>query len=71
MLFPGIKLQGYVRVSLGIENSESDIDRLVDVLRKITHHTTYKTAIISKKEAKRQLESFVSSVSFKVYGLVE
>ncbi len=62
-LFPKLSLPGVVRVSLGIENSEADIDWLIQMLDIIAD----KSQIASKKEVKKQMDDFVSAAAERVY----
>ncbi|MBV5349413.1 aminotransferase class V-fold PLP-dependent enzyme, partial [bacterium] len=63
-LFPKLSLPGVVRVSLGIENSEADIDRLIQMLGIIVD----KSQSSSKKEVKQQMNDFVRAVAERVYS---
>lgn len=78
ILFPKITLPGLTRVSLGIGNSEEDIDTLIDVLSKIARkpHTqvymdtgsAYKrTTIKSERDVQRQMNDFIRTVAQRVY----
>ena len=77
-LFPGIALPGVVRVSIGIGNSEKDIERLIKVLRDIASdvgpnkNKTLSSAqegtnLLSDKEVRQQIKEFVSDVKRRVY----
>ncbi len=48
-LFPGLKLPGLLRVSLGIENTEEDIDTLIYTLKKIRTTTRKRKTKRNKK----------------------
>jgi len=63
-LFPKLSLPGVVRVSLGIENSEADIARLIQMLDIIAD----KSQSSSKKEVKQQMNDFVCAVAERVYS---
>jgi len=63
-LFPKLSLPGVVRVSLGIENSDADIDRLIQALGTIAD----KSQNSSKKEALQQVKDFVRVVAERVYN---
>jgi cysteine sulfinate desulfinase/cysteine desulfurase-like protein len=63
-LFPKLSLPGVVRVSLGIENSEADIDRLIQMLYIIAD----KSQNSSKKEVRQQVKDFVRVVAERVYN---
>ena len=65
-LFPKLSLPGVVRISLGIENSEADIDRLILALGSITD----KQNKSSKKEAKRLMNKFVDAMAEQIYQTV-
>jgi selenocysteine lyase/cysteine desulfurase len=61
-LFPGLRFPGVVRVSLGIENTEEDVDIFIRVLGKIA------TENLKQKEAESQINDFVKAASLKVYS---
>jgi selenocysteine lyase/cysteine desulfurase len=63
-LFPRLSLPGVARVSLGIENSEEDVDRLIQVLGKIAD----KSQSSSKKEVQQQVKDFVRAAAERVYN---
>jgi selenocysteine lyase/cysteine desulfurase len=63
-LFPKVVLPGVVRISLGIENSEADVDRLIEVLATIAD----KSQSSSMKEAKQQMANFVRATAERVYS---
>jgi len=78
MMFPGINLPGLTRVSFGIENSEEDIYRLVQALKKIIikpkgASTTEDLAklTLTKTEVKKQIDTLVRNSSLKVYSHFE
>jgi selenocysteine lyase/cysteine desulfurase len=77
-LFPNVKLPGVTRVSLGIENTQEDVDTLIDVLSKITpqkqnekdQHTAFQqneTLLYSPREVRRQIDDFVKATARKIY----
>jgi len=63
-LFPGLRFPGVVRVSLGIENTEEDVDTFIHVLGKIAT----RTGNLKQKEAKSQINDFVKAAASKVYS---
>jgi selenocysteine lyase/cysteine desulfurase len=63
-LFPKIRLPGLTRISLGLENSEEDIDTLLQVLDKIAR----KQPIPVKSKVKKQMNDFVKAAARKVYA---
>jgi selenocysteine lyase/cysteine desulfurase len=75
-LFPKLKLQGLVRVSIGIGNSEGDIDKMLEVLRKIAgsgkasaeRGSAAETPVLPKAEAKQLLKDFIKASALKVYS---
>jgi len=73
-LFPKVALPGVVRMSLGIENSEEDVDRLIQVLDRIASPTQDSTStwngkpILSRKDVQRQMDDFVKTAAQKVYS---
>jgi len=62
-LFPKLSLPGVVRISLGIENNEQDVDRLIQALDTIAD----KAQSSSKKEAQQQVKNFVRVSTERVY----
>ncbi len=60
-----MELPGVVRVSLGIENSEDDVDTLLRVLGEIARHSGGKT---DKKAARRQMDDFAETAARRVYA---
>jgi selenocysteine lyase/cysteine desulfurase len=79
-LFPGLRFPGLVRVSLGIENSEEDVDRLIHVLRQIAGEDRSLskgqvassahngTPILPKAVVQRQMKDFTGDLVLKVYS---
>jgi len=78
-LFPKLRLPGVVRVSLGIENSVEDIDKLILVLGKIAkksrasaEKSSYSketgTSILSLAEVKKQINDFADVAIRRVYS---
>jgi hypothetical protein len=78
-LIPGVRFPGVARVSLGIENTEEDVERLIQTLNKIARkHQSNENSNISSKhnktlnfstaETKMQMEKFVTDMSYKVYS---
>jgi selenocysteine lyase/cysteine desulfurase len=77
-LFPKLRLPGVVRVSLGIENSAEDVDRLIKVLSKIAGHKisfadssleygTNENKILSRTVVQKQLNEFSRISEQSVY----
>jgi hypothetical protein len=62
-LFPKLRFPGLVRVSLGIENSEEDVDTFIQVLGKIAR--LQKTAVHS--DIKQQMKDFTMAATERVY----
>jgi selenocysteine lyase/cysteine desulfurase len=62
-LIPAINLPGLTRVSLGIENTEEDIDTLIRVLGEIAGKTRY-----SSPGVKEKMVEFVLETGRKVYS---
>jgi len=61
-LFPRVSLPGLTRVSLGIENSEEDIDTLIHVLGKIARQP--RTGV----DIQQQMNDFVRAAAQRVYA---
>jgi selenocysteine lyase/cysteine desulfurase len=79
-MVPILNLQGIIRVSFGIQNTEADVDALIDELRRILSYAdknqktmeqhavgTY-DILLSKKEVKRQFGKFIASCEQLVFG---
>jgi len=78
-LFPKLELPGVVRISMGIENSEGDVDTLIQVLSEIAGQTRTpekkksnrlekNAPLLTTKEVKEQINNFVRYRSVKVYS---
>ncbi|MDP1622245.1 MAG: aminotransferase class V-fold PLP-dependent enzyme [Bacteroidales bacterium] len=78
-LFPKISLPGLVRVSLGIENSEEDVDKLIHVVDKIgrkpsspmQRHSGASTIVtpgLLKSDVQKKINDFIRSSALKVYS---
>jgi selenocysteine lyase/cysteine desulfurase len=78
-LFPKVRLPGLVRVSLGIENSEAEVDVLIQVLGKIAQKPPIgngrnidsrqnDTNIVSQKEVQIQINDSIKASTFRVYN---
>ncbi len=78
-LFPKFRFLGLVRVSLGIENSQEDFDKLIQVLGKIANPrgVTSDTSsapgntgnpIINQAEAQKQMNDFTRNIATIVYS---
>jgi len=63
-LFPQLSLPGVVRVSLGIENNDADVDALINALRTIAD----KSQNSSQKEVKPQVKDFIRISAERVYN---
>jgi selenocysteine lyase/cysteine desulfurase len=66
-LFPKIELPGMVRISLGVENAEADIDTCINVLKEIAHSKKAKIHYPCEN-IKQQIEEFKKTVEQKVYS---
>ena len=60
-VFPRVSLPGVVRVSLGLENTEADVDRLIEVLGTISGRRR-------DKRTRRQMDDFATAAAATVYG---
>jgi len=73
-VFPKLRLPGLVRISLGIENCEEDVDRLLLVLSEIASPKEGSTTmqnqsdILSRKEVKQQMGDFAVAAALRVYS---
>jgi selenocysteine lyase/cysteine desulfurase len=70
-IFPKVQLPGVARASIGIENTEKDIDELIRVLGIISgkhkDHLPEKQGL-SKADFKLKMKDFIKDVEEKVYG---
>ena len=85
ILFPGftrVILPGLVRVSVGIDNDEKDIDHLIRVMEKIAHAPRSRvnrliasihngTPFLPRTEAESGIQEFVRAAVNRVYSLSE
>jgi hypothetical protein len=78
-LFPGLRLPGLVRVSLGIGNTGEDIDTLIHVLGKIagkpralvdgtSNSKQDGTPILTPADAEQQVNDFGKAAVLRVYS---
>jgi selenocysteine lyase/cysteine desulfurase len=78
-LFPKVNLPGILRVSLGIENSEADVDTLIRVLGNIAGQprtpveqhpdSNINEGLVQKNgDVKKQMHDFVRKTAMKVYS---
>jgi selenocysteine lyase/cysteine desulfurase len=72
-LFHKFSLPGLVRVSLGIENNEEDVDRVIRVLHEISGKpqatsSTSKTSKLTTAEVQRQMKEFTHAAALRVYS---
>jgi selenocysteine lyase/cysteine desulfurase len=75
-LFPKFRFLGLVRVSMGIENSAEDVDKLIDALGQIVNSSrdslvnksAIGTPILTKAEVDQQIKDFVIASAVKVYS---
>ena len=74
IMFPRFRFLGIVRVSLGIQNTEEDVDKLISALYNITskkdgsdHSITNRDVKLTQKEVQQQIEDFVLDVAKRVY----
>jgi hypothetical protein len=78
LLVPSLKLQGFARVSFGIENTGNDVDILIEELKKIAagKHSGVTSSfshdkdltLHDTKEVQRQINNKIREISNKVYG---
>jgi selenocysteine lyase/cysteine desulfurase len=77
--FPKINLPGVLRVSLGIGNTEEDVDTLIQVLNKIAkksrtpadkHSASANKGIpiLTQADVKRQMNDFTKTAALRVYS---
>jgi selenocysteine lyase/cysteine desulfurase len=76
ILFPKFRFLGLVRVSLGLENREEDVDRLIQTLHKIAgpprsssnRKPATETPVVSKAELNRKMNDFVNAAAQNIYS---
>lgn len=73
--FPKVRFPGLARVSLGIENSKEDVDKLIHSLNKITKHSKASSASkgdgtlnLPKADVKRKMNDFVRDSALRVFS---
>jgi selenocysteine lyase/cysteine desulfurase len=79
-VFPRLQLPGVLRVSLGIGNSEEEIDTFIRVFGEIAkkekgtksdrEKVIYQKPGLNKTEIKKQMKEFVNAAAEKVYSVV-
>jgi selenocysteine lyase/cysteine desulfurase len=78
-LFPKLQLPGVVRVSLGIGNTEEEVDTLIRVLTRIakkatkpedkqTNSSQKSSLVLPRSEVQMQMKEFVEAASIRVYS---
>ena len=76
-MFTKLKLPGLARMSLGMENTEEDVDTLIQVLTKIAkkaqssgekHLIPEGTTTLTKAEVQKQIDEFVKGIANRVYS---
>ena len=71
-LFPKMRFPGVLRVSIGIENSKEDVDKLILVLSNIAEkkytHSHNGTPFLTKAEVKKQIKDFIKDAAKRVYS---
>jgi len=69
--FPELKLPGLVRVSLGIENNEAEVDTLIRVLGEIAgkpnHSKRNGASGLSKADVQKQINDFIKAEALRIY----
>ncbi len=65
--FPKLQLQGMVRASLGLENTEEEVDHFLQILKEIAQKSKADTKM-SKKEAEEEVRRFVERITRKVFS---
>lgn len=65
--FPKLSLPGVARVSLGIGNSESDVDHLIQVLKKIAGKSQSQSKDAKPAQVKKLMNDFSGAIVRKIY----
>jgi glycine cleavage system protein P-like pyridoxal-binding family len=70
ILAPRLRFPGLVRVSLGIGNTEADVDTFLQVLDKIARQrrTPEESPSVPKTVIKQQIDDFVKASALRVYS---
>jgi selenocysteine lyase/cysteine desulfurase len=63
-LFRRLRFPGVARISFGIQNTERDIDNLIQIVGKIAA----RNKTLKQKETERQINDFVKAAAVKVYS---
>jgi selenocysteine lyase/cysteine desulfurase len=70
-LFPKLRLPGLARISLGIQNNEEEVDKLISVLRNIAGKEGAKTdkgtQALPRAAVQKQMDDFTLAAARKVY----
>ncbi len=70
-VFPKMRFPGVLRVSIGMENSKEDVDKLIEILSnsalKKSTSKSKKTPVLSKSEIKKQIKEFIKNAASSVY----
>lgn len=66
-LFPKLSLPGVARVSLGIGNSESDVDHLIKVLEKIAGKSQSQSKDAKPPQVKKLMNDFSGAIVRRIY----
>ena len=66
-LFPKLSLPGVARVSLGIGNSESDVDHLIQVLEKIAGKPQSQSKDAKPAQVKKLMNDFSGAIVRRIY----
>jgi len=77
LMVPSIKLQGFVRISFGLENTEADVDAFILELTKIAMQKHSKAGgakdvrkpalLMNKAEVKKMMNDYIYSVERRIY----
>lgn len=65
--FPKLSLPGVARISLGIGNSESDVDHLIQVLEKIAVKPQSQSKDAKPDQVKKQMNDFARAIASRIY----
>jgi selenocysteine lyase/cysteine desulfurase len=65
LMFPMLKLQGFLRVSFGLGNRDEEVDQLIRVIREIAGNTLQPRTGL--REIHRRMEAYAEEITKKVY----
>jgi selenocysteine lyase/cysteine desulfurase len=68
MLVPPLKLQGFTRVSFGIQNNEAEVNLLLETIERISSHKPPEPIVNSNNETTELVKKEITRIAELVYG---